>query len=32
MNYAVDTFSERNVTLKKVLEQAAKNLVDRLPR
>jgi len=31
-NYAVDTFSERNVTLKKVLEKAAKNLVDRLPR
>lgn len=32
MNYAVDTFSERNVTLKKVLEKAAKNLVDRIPR
>ncbi len=31
-NYAIDTFSERNVTLKKVLEKAAKSLVDRFPR
>jgi len=31
MNYGVDTFTERNVSLKKILEIAAKNLVSRIP-
>jgi len=31
LEYAEDTAMERTVTLKKVLEQAAGNLVDRLP-